>query len=98
MNHTIEQRMSGTGNIYSLASDLFTRQIKGRGEYAVVLSAYYGGRGYTTHLTADAAIAQYNRTCRQGFSCELIGADGQIYDVAITAAGETLVPRQGYFA
>jgi len=61
--YTIEQKMSGTGSIHDIASDNFDRDInfpKGS-KYAVVLAAYYGGKGYTTHKTETAAIEQSNR-------------------------------------
>jgi len=53
----IDQKMSGTGNIHDIASDMFDRVIKFREgtKYAVILASYYGGDGYTTHKTAEAA-------------------------------------------
>lgn len=56
---TIPQKMSGTGSIHDVASDLYDRDIifAPGCTYAVVLAAYYGGKGYTTHRTPEAAIA-----------------------------------------
>jgi hypothetical protein len=55
MRYVIKQKMSGTGTIHDIASDLGERVISGRGKYAVVLAAYYGGKGYTTCVTESAA-------------------------------------------
>lgn len=57
--YTIKQKMSGTGSIHDIASDLYDRVIefRGRAQYAVVPAAYYGMR-HTTHATAQAAIRQ----------------------------------------
>ena len=56
---TIPQKMSGTGSIHDVASGLYDRDIifAPGCTYAVVLAAYYGGKGYTTHRTPEAAIA-----------------------------------------
>ena len=52
----IPAKMSGTGTIHDLESDLQDRKIKiPTGGYAVVLAAYYGG-GTTTHRTWDATL------------------------------------------
>lgn len=77
--YTIAKKMSGTGTIHDIASDLFDRDIRfpDGAKYAVVLAAYYGGRGYTTHRTADAAIAQARRV--SGYSHRVIDADGTEY-------------------
>jgi hypothetical protein len=56
--YTIPAKSSNSGSIHDLASDRGDRVIrfcKG-GQYAVVLASYYGGRGYTTHKTARAAM------------------------------------------
>lgn len=77
--YTIEQRMSGTGSIHSLASDLFDRDIRfpeGH-QYAVVLAAYYGGKGYTTHKTAAAACKASEKV--RDYSHQIIDADGTRY-------------------
>lgn len=79
--HTIPQKMSGTGSIHDIASDLFDRDIVfGPGcKYAVVRASYYGGKGYTTHKTEDAAIAASRR---QGdYSHRIIDTEGREYSV-----------------
>ncbi len=78
--YTIPQKMSGKGNIHDLASDLYDRDIKfpRNAKYAVVLSAYYGGKGYTTHKTAEAALTA-SRLYR-GYSQAIIDAQGSCYD------------------
>lgn len=76
---TIPQKQSGTLNIHSLASEHYDRDIKFRKgtKFAVVLAAYYGDH-YTTHKTADAAIARYDETKQ---SCRIVGIDGSLYGV-----------------
>jgi len=78
--YTINQKTSGTGSIHDLASDLMDRDIKfpAGSKYAVVLAAYYGGKGYTTHRTACATIRQANSS---NYSHSIIDADGNGYGV-----------------
>jgi len=78
--YTINQKTSGTGSIHDLASDLMDRDIKfpAGSKYAVVLAAYYGGKGYTTHKTAGATIRQSNIS---NYSHSIIDADGNGYGV-----------------
>jgi len=79
--YTIEQKMGGTGSIHDIASDLMDRDIKfpaGSG-YAVVIASYYGGKGYTTHKTAEATIEQSNRMSL--YSHSIIDAEGNQYGV-----------------
>jgi len=79
--YTIKQKMSGTGSIHDIASDLYDRDIMFReGErFAVVLAAYYGGRGYTTHRTEEATIRQAHNVGE--YSYEIIDSDGNFYAV-----------------
>jgi len=86
--YTIEQKMSGTGNIHDLASEHYDREIKFRKgtKYAVVLAAYYGNH-YTTHKTKDAAADMSNAQTKQGYSHVVIDTDGNTY----TSNGYTLV-------
>ena len=79
MRYTIPKKMSGTGSIHDIASDLYDREIAGRGQYAVVLASYYGGKGYTTHLTAEAAARQAEKISREGYSYEIIDGGGNRY-------------------
>ncbi len=58
--YIIPQKQSNTGSIHDIASDMYDREINfpAGTKYAVVLSSYYGGRGYTTHRTKTATITQ----------------------------------------
>jgi len=79
--YVIEQKMSGTGSIYDLASDKFDREIKfpAGSKYAVILVAYYGGKGYTTHKTTEAAIAK-SKSLHE-YSHAIIDCDGNEYGI-----------------
>ena len=79
--HTIVQKMSGTGSIHDIASDLYDRDIKfpKGAKYAVVLSSFYGGKGYTTHKSMEAAIAQSHKL--QDYSHSVIDSVGSRYAV-----------------
>lgn len=79
--YTIRRKMSGTGNIHDIASDLDDRDIRFAAgcKYAVVLSAYYGGKGYTTHKTEEAAAAQARRL--GDYSYQIIDTEGSRYSV-----------------
>ena len=79
--YTIPQKMSNTGTIHDIASDQFDREIVfGAGcKYAVVLAAYYGGKGYTTHRTEAAAVAA-SRAAKE-YSHEIIDTQGRRYIV-----------------
>ena len=79
--YTIERKMVNSGSIHDLNSDMFDRDIKFPAgcEYAVVLAAYFGGRGYTTHKTSEAAIKQSKRMA--DYSHAIIDADGNQYAV-----------------
>jgi hypothetical protein len=76
---TIPQKMSGTGTIHDVESQHHAREIKfKRGEqYAVVLADYYGGKGYTTHRTAAAAVKQSNK--EREFSHQIVDRNGRWY-------------------
>jgi len=80
---TIEKKMGGTGNIHDIASDLTDREINFRAgtKYAVVLAAYYGEKGYTTHKTAKTAIAAARKMSNIDYSFEIIDRYGHRYDV-----------------
>jgi len=77
--YTIPAKMSGTGSIHDLASDSHDREIKfNEGcKYAVVCSAYYGGKGYTTHKT-EAAACKASRALGD-YSHQIIDAVGKRY-------------------
>lgn len=73
--------MSGTGSIHDIRSDKYDREIRfpGRSIYACVLAAYYAGKGYTTHATAQAVIAESKRNAK--YSHGIIDSDGMSYDI-----------------
>lgn len=77
----IPQKMSNTGSIHDIASEHFPREIKfpKGAEYAVVLAAYYGGKGYTTHQSVSATIQADKRN--EEYSHEILGVDGWLYIV-----------------
>lgn len=79
MKYIIPQKMSGTGTIHDIASEHYDREITGVGCYAVVLAAYYGGRGYTTHKSPEAVIRQAKRVAN--YSYTIIDEDGKRYAV-----------------
>jgi hypothetical protein len=77
--YTIKQKMSGTGTIHEIESDLYDRDINFPAgcRYAVVLAAYYGGKGYTSHKTIEAAI---RRATAEDCICTIIDTGGNVYD------------------
>lgn len=91
MKFVIKKKMSNTGSIHDLASDLYDRAIVGRGKFAVVLAAYYGGRGYTTHATEEAAIKAAKKLSKQKYSYQIIDAEGNAYDICEDFGGARLV-------
>jgi hypothetical protein len=82
MIYTIPQKMSGTGSIHDIASDLWDRDINFRPgcKFAVVLAAYYGGKGYSTHRTARAACRRAFELKKQGYSLQVIDRQGREYN------------------
>lgn len=89
--YVIPQKMSNSGTIHDIASDMHDREIRfARGcKYAVVSAAYYGGKGYTTHRTAEAAIGASRKN--REYSHLIIDADGNEYDIADGWFGSKLV-------
>jgi len=87
--YTIKAKMSNTGTIHDIASDMHDRVINFRGDtqYAVVLAAYYGGKGYTTHVSEGAAAKK--ALSLKGYSYEIIGTKGKQY----TAYNDQLIPE-----
>lgn len=79
--YLIPKKMSNTGSIHDLASDQYDRVIKfPRGcYYAVVLASYYGGKGYTTHKTFEAAIKASKKV--KDYSHCIINEIGETYFV-----------------
>lgn len=86
--YTIEGKMSNTGTCHDLASDNFDRDIKFPKDaiFAVVLAAYYGGKGYTTHKTEGAALTQSNRI--KDYSHQIIDDKGNVF---LNYYGERLI-------
>jgi hypothetical protein len=79
VNYIIPKKESNTGSIHDLSSDMHDREIvfpMGT-KYAVVCAAYYGGKGYTTHCTEGAAIAQSRKW--QDYSHKIIDVNGSEY-------------------
>ena len=79
---TIPKKMSNSGSVYDIASDLFDREIifAPGCKYAVVISSYYGGKGYTTHRTPEAAI-RASRGYWRGYSHTILDIDGNLYQI-----------------
>jgi hypothetical protein len=77
--YTIPRKMSNSGSIHDIASDYFDRDIKfpEGTKYAVVLSSYYSGKGYTTHKT-EAAVCRQTRKLKD-FSFKIIDSEGFEY-------------------
>lgn len=85
--YTIEQKMSNTGSIHDLASDNYDRDIRfpAGHKYAVVLAASYGGKGYTTHYTAEAAAKESRQQSK--WSHSIIDLCGNDYRLEYTFEG-----------
>ena len=79
---TIKQKQSNTGSIHDLASDTRDREIKipATAEYVIILAAYYGGKGYSTHATAEAAAKKVKSLKKDNTSFEVFDADGSHLD------------------
>lgn len=77
--YIIPAKISNTGSIYDIA-DIDDRRIIFAKDclYAVVLSSYYAGKGYTTHKTAAAAIAKSKKLSRDGYFNCIIDTNGSI--------------------
>ena len=78
--YTIEPKVSNTGSIHDIAGQC-DRVIKFpvNGKYAVVLAAYYGGKGYTTHKTEYSVVKKTKEL--KGYSYEIIDVDGNKYSL-----------------
>lgn len=78
--YTIPAKMSNSGTIHDIAAEYDRDVVFAPGaKYAVVLASYYGGKGYTTHKTAAAAIAASHR--KRDYSHEIIDEDGVRYTI-----------------
>lgn len=87
MKVILRQKQSNSGTIHDIESDTHEREIFGRGRYAVVLASYYGGKGYTTHLSEAGAIRQSRRW--GSHSHEIIDENGDTYWVC----GDELIKK-----
>ena len=72
----IPQKMSNSGSIHDIESDMYAREIKFRKgcHFAVVLSSFYGDH-YTTHQTLTAA-AKMSRKMKE-WSHVVINSEGE---------------------
>jgi len=75
----LEQKISNSGSIHDLENDYADRDINFAKDckWAVVLSSYYGGKGYTTHKTERAAILA-SRAVRK-YSHQIVDHFGNYY-------------------
>lgn len=90
----IERRESGRGSIYDVASEFADRIIPMRaGErFAVVLAAYYGGKGHRNFRSASTA-ARYSLDLTQaGIAHEILDRSGRPYQVLDRHWDTVLVP------
>ncbi len=76
--------LTESGSIYDIGTES-GRDIKfpRNAKFAVVLAAYYGGQGYTTHRTATAAIREARKMSRMNYSYEIIDVEGSRYAVEL---------------
>lgn len=74
----IEQKMSNSGSIYDLASDTHHRLLKIRGNTAffIVFPAYYS-LAVRQFKTEHAAVAEYHKLIKKGYSFKVFNADGE---------------------
>lgn len=68
-------------SIHSIHSKDGEREIKFAAGciYAVVLADYYGGKGYTTHMSQYAAAKMAHKLDKEGYSYAIIDAEGKKY-------------------
>lgn len=88
--YTIEAKMSGTGTIHDIAGDCDrVIEFRGKAKYAVILAAYYGGKGYTTHSTEGLVIKAANTV--KDYSYAIIDTDGNRYAIDRDYHGAKLI-------
>ena len=77
-NIIIPQKQSNSGSIHDLASDMRDREIRipAAATHLIILSSYYGGKGYSTHSSAEAAAKKVRSLKKDGTSFEVFEADG----------------------
>lgn len=78
----IEAKPSNSGSIHDLASDMRDRNIKipAAAEFIIILSSYYGGRGFTTHASYDSAVKKAKQLRNDNFSFQIFTSDGENLD------------------
>jgi len=81
-NIIIASKQSNTGSIHDLASDTMDRVIKipASAGYIIILAAYYGGKGYSTHSTAEAAVKKVKNLRKNNYSFRAFDAEGTHLD------------------
>lgn len=91
VNYIIPAKTSNSGSIHDIASEHGDRVIRFAPgcKYAVVLASYYGGKGYTTHKTAEAAIAKSKAL--GDYSGRIIDGGGAEYQVEYGYHADSLV-------
>lgn len=80
--YTIQQKQSNSGSIHDLASATKNREIRvpSAATHILILAAYYGGKGYTTHNSPEAAAAKYKQLRRENYSVQAFSAKGEHLD------------------
>jgi len=75
---TIPQKQPNSGSIHDLASDMRDREIHipDSASHVVILSSYYGGKGYTTHTSTESAAKKVRGLKKDNTSFEVFEADG----------------------
>lgn len=80
--YIIPQKQSNSGSIHDIASDMRAREIRvpDNATHIIILSSYYGGKGYTTHTDAEAAAKKCKALRKDGTSYQVFSAEGQSLD------------------
>ncbi len=89
--YTIPSKLSNTGSIHDIASEHGDRVIQFAPgcKYAVVRASYYGGKGYSTHKTDQAAAKASNG--QGNYSHNIIDSEGNLYSVLPSRGGFSLI-------
>jgi hypothetical protein len=90
---TIPQKTDKFGTIYDIASALEDRVISfpKNHHYAVVLSAYYGGKGYTVHRTERTALAKSRKLGNVSHKIiDVLGNEYNLYYGSLVQVGRPL--------
>ena len=78
----IPQKPANAGSIHDINSDMMDRAISvpHGSTHVIILAAYYGGRGYSTHQSVEAAARVMRRLRKVGTSCRAYTATGKHLD------------------